>query len=101
MTGITFTAHVSKITTTVDGGWRVSLDLLVDADVKAAQLGALRGTPLNVEVFPDGVKRAVGEVSHDQIVSGETPTEREDDLGELDQMADIPDAEDIEGEEHA
>ena len=51
---IKFDAVVQKVTTLVDGGLRVTLDLPEDAIVQAAQLMELRRLGVNVKVTVAG-----------------------------------------------
>lgn len=44
--GITFPVIVSKVATTSDGGWRITLDCGDDASKQVQQLAALRSTLL-------------------------------------------------------
>lgn len=50
--GITFTAHFSKASTLIDGGWRISFDLSEKSGITAAQVAALKGQELEIAVIP-------------------------------------------------
>lgn len=50
--GITFTATFGKAMTTVDGSWRLSLDLSEDSGGYMAELSKLKGVLLQVAIIP-------------------------------------------------
>jgi len=50
MDNLEFTAQLNKITTTVDGGWRVTFDLGDDESVKLAVLSQLRQSLLKLKI---------------------------------------------------
>lgn len=50
--GITFTAFINKITTTIDGGWRMTLDLDANAGPIISELSQCRDDLLQVAMIP-------------------------------------------------
>lgn len=55
MNDLKITAQINKITTTVDGGWRITFDVGDEESTKIAVLSQLREKllSLNIEVFDD------------------------------------------------
>lgn len=49
--GITFQAILNKITTTVDGGWRVSFDVSASDSEAMLELAKLRDTTLQIGII--------------------------------------------------
>ena len=50
--GIAFKAIFNKATTTIDKGWRISLDVSMDESVKVNQLAQLSDYVLQVAIIP-------------------------------------------------
>jgi hypothetical protein len=51
-TGVSFRAVISKVTTTIDGGWKVTLDLSANESEQALALAQLRDQLIQFGAVP-------------------------------------------------
>lgn len=50
--GITFQGMLTKLSTTIDGGWRITLDIGNDFQKELLQLAVLKDSPLQCAFIP-------------------------------------------------